>query len=170
MADTDFKLVPDHTCASCQMENTTLAEFPRRSYVPGRDTPESATVLLCQICAGTFISLRTVHYPQGDTDVFAVMAQTTHVLLAELGRLRVDVTALRAEVVALRADMEGTEDEEPSEPRPEMKVCANCHRAISLVEGVWVDTDPEAPDFCAHSREYGNTHEPEEEAEGGDKG
>lgn len=155
-----FKLVPDLCCASCQIEDVPMAEFPRRSYKPGVDDPQWASVLLCELCAGTQISLRTVHYPRGETDVFTVMAQLTHILLREARELKSDIASLKAEVALLREDIQGPElDDEDEPPRPEMKVCVYCKRAIHSDGRAWLTND--GGDMCEVNPEFGRGHEPE---------
>lgn len=153
---TEYKLVEDTACASCETEHVPLAEFPWRQYRDDHHDKDQSTVLLCEVCSTSYISTVVTQYPDQytttDVSLARIIGAVTNMILTE-------VRSLKAEVAVLRA---GMEDEGAGDaPRPELKVCANCQRAISLVEGVWVDTDPEAPDFCAHSREFGSAHEPE---------
>lgn len=163
----DFKLVTDRFCMSCQIGDVPMAEFPRRSYKPGKDDERWAKVLLCELCAGTFISLNTVHYPNGsDTNLYAIQAQVTHILLRAIDGLSTSVKELRAEVALLREDIQGPDPEEEDasdkpKPKPELSACTYCRRAIHHDGRAWLTNDGD--ELCGDSPEFGKAHEPEDE-------
>lgn len=153
---TEYKLVEDTACASCETEHVPLAEFPWRQYRDDHHDKDQSTVLLCEVCSTSYISTVVTQYSDRytttDVSLARIIGAVTNMILTE-------VRSLKAEVAVLRAGVEGT-DEDSSEPRPDYRTCVHCKQRI-WTDGAdwygWADDD----DTCEVNPEFGKHHEPE---------
>ena len=81
MSDT---LMPGIECDSCGFLAQYLISVRRRSYIEGRDDPDSQHLLLCEVCNETVIATYTAQYPNEFCTVLRAMAGCTNLILAAI--------------------------------------------------------------------------------------